>query len=80
MVAAEVGDHTEIVQVLEAAEADTEDQGQLTPRLLLQPEMNKLVCEHCCILKFIFLRFPNWILEETFFENVFHPKFCWFSS
>merc|ERR550534_1388489 len=45
MVAAGVEDHTEIVQVLEAAEADTEDQGQLTPRLLLllQPEMNKLV-------------------------------------
>merc|ERR1719325_419463 len=43
MVADEVEEDTEIVQVLEAAEADMEDQGQLTPRLLLQPGMNKLV-------------------------------------
>merc|ERR1719433_1847521 len=43
MVADEVEEDTEIVQVLEAAEADMEDQGQLTPRLLLSLEMNKSV-------------------------------------
>merc|ERR550534_2743684 len=42
MVVDVVEEDTEIVQVL-AAEADMEDQGQLTPRLLLQQEMNKQV-------------------------------------
>merc|ERR1719233_1916974 len=43
MVADVVEEDTEIDQVLEAAEADMEDQGQLKPRLLLQLEMNKPV-------------------------------------
>merc|ERR1719336_1705931 len=43
MVADVVEEDTEIVQDLEAAEADMEDQGQLTPRLLLSLEMNKPV-------------------------------------
>merc|ERR1719383_1439214 len=43
MVADGVEEDTEIDQVLEAAEADMEDQGQLKPRLLLQLEMNKPV-------------------------------------
>merc|ERR1719204_1015399 len=42
MVVDVVEEDMEIVQVL-AAEADMEDQGQLTPRLLLQQEMNKPV-------------------------------------
>merc|ERR550534_300997 len=42
MVADVVEEDTEIVQDL-AAEADMEDQGQLTPRLLLSLEMNKPV-------------------------------------
>merc|ERR1719450_485596 len=43
MVADVVEEDTEIDQVLEAAEADMEDQGQLKARLLLQQEMNKPV-------------------------------------
>merc|ERR1719378_748271 len=43
MVADVVEEDTEIVQVLEAAEADMEDQGQLKARLLLQLQMNKPV-------------------------------------
>merc|ERR1719433_1173884 len=43
MVADVVEEDTEIDQVLEAAEADMEDQGQLKARLLLQLEMNKPV-------------------------------------
>merc|ERR1719285_1381599 len=43
MVADVVEEDTEIDQVLEAAEADMEDQGQLKPRLLLQLEMNEPV-------------------------------------
>merc|ERR1719493_56741 len=43
MVADVVEEDTEIDQVLEAAEVDMEDQGQLKPRLLLQLEMNKPV-------------------------------------
>merc|ERR1719189_1283559 len=43
MVADVVEEDTGIDQVLEAAEADMEDQGQLKPRLLLQLEMNKPV-------------------------------------
>merc|ERR1719510_424123 len=46
MVADVVEEDTEIVQVLEAAEADMEDQGQLTPRLLLQQEMNKQIAKN----------------------------------
>merc|ERR550534_1649358 len=42
MVVDVVEEDTEIVQVL-AAEADMEDQGQLTPRLLMSLEMNKPV-------------------------------------
>merc|ERR1719188_53407 len=42
---------TEIVQVLEVAEADMEDQGQLNPRLLLQQEMNKQIAKIFCILR-----------------------------
>merc|ERR550519_501201 len=43
MVADVVEEEKEIDQVLGAAEADMEDQGQLKPRLLLQLEMNKPV-------------------------------------
>merc|ERR1740122_618981 len=43
MVADVVEEDTEIDQVLDAAEADLEDQGELKPRLLLQLEMNKPV-------------------------------------
>merc|ERR1719510_1481984 len=76
MVADVVEEDTEIVQDLEAAEADMEDQGQLIPRLLLSLEMNKPVrLRNFCILTFISLRFPNWIFGETCFENVFAPKF-----
>merc|ERR1719493_349031 len=61
MVADVVEEDTEIDQVLEAAEADMEDQGQLKARLLLQQEMNKPVrlrnFLHPCFL--ISLRFPN---------------------
>merc|ERR1719228_2123740 len=46
-----VEDHMEIVQVLEVAEADMEDQGQLNPRLLLQQEMNKRIAKNFCILR-----------------------------
>merc|ERR1719433_905740 len=62
MVADVVEEDTEIVQDLEAAEADMEDQGQLTPRLLLSLEMNKPVrlrnflhpCFHLAISKLDF--------------------------
>merc|ERR550519_2785821 len=46
-----VEEDTEIVQVLEVAEADMEDQGQLSPRLLLQQEMNKQIAKNFCILR-----------------------------
>merc|ERR1719474_1033682 len=51
MVADVVEEDTEIDQVLEAAEADMEDQGQLNPRLLLQLEMNKQIAKNFCILR-----------------------------
>merc|ERR550517_1897876 len=46
-----VEEDTEIVQVLEVAEVDMEDQGQLNPRLLLQQEMNKQIAKNFCILR-----------------------------
>merc|ERR1719378_258005 len=67
MVVDVVEEDTEIVQVL-AAEADMEDQGQLTPRLLLQQEMDKPVwlrnLLHPCIHLFA-------ISESDFGENLF---------
>merc|ERR550534_1300655 len=41
-----VEEDTEIVQVLEVAEADMEDQGQLSLLLLLQQEMNKQIAKN----------------------------------
>merc|ERR1719361_146369 len=72
MVADVVEEDTEIDQVLEAAEADMEDQGQLKPRLLLQLEMNKPVrlrnFLHPCFHLFAISKLDFW---ETCFENSF---------
>merc|ERR1719285_96267 len=78
MVADVVEEDTEIDQVLEAAEADMEDQGQLKPRLLLQLEMNEPVrlrnFLHPCFHLFA-------ISKLDFWGNLFRPKFfLWFSS
>merc|ERR1719499_1208687 len=77
MVAVVVEEDTEIDQVLEAAEADMEDQGQLKARLLLQPEMNKPVrlrnflhpCFHLvAISKIRSLVFVSETLSSTSFQ------------
>merc|ERR1719378_1569347 len=82
MVADVVEEDTEIDQVLEAAEADMEDQGQLKARLLLQLEMNKPVrlrnFLHPYFHLFAISKLDFW---GNCFENVFPPKFVlWFSS
>merc|ERR1719189_1212327 len=77
MVADVVEEDTEIDQVLEAAEADMEDQGQLKPRLLLQLEMNKPVrlrnFLHPCFHLFA-------ISKLDFWGNLFRKFVLWFSS
>merc|ERR1719285_210339 len=73
MVADVVEEDTEIDQVLEAAEADMEDQGQLKPRLLLQLEMNEPVrlrnfLHPCFHLFAISLVFVGETLSSTSFQ------------
>merc|ERR1719493_493312 len=79
MVADVVEEDTEIDQVLEAAEADMEDQGQLKARLLLQLEMNKPVR----LRNFLHPCFHLFAISKLDFggENVFPPKLVlWYSS
>merc|ERR1719493_156193 len=71
MVADVVEEDTEIDQVLEAAEADMEDQGQLKARLLLQLEMNKPVrlrnFLHPCFHLFAISEFVLWFSSAKLF-------------
>merc|ERR1719499_1934244 len=81
MVADVVEEDTEIDQVLEAAEVDMEDQGQLKPRLLLQLEMNKPVglrnFLHPCFHLFAISKLDFW---ENLFRKCVSSKILWFSS
>merc|ERR550534_2483582 len=77
MVADVVEEDTEIDQVLEAAEADMEDQGQLKPRLLLQLEMNKPVR----LRNFLDPCFHLFAISKLDFGgNLFRKFGLWFSS
>merc|ERR1719285_244805 len=81
MVADVVEEDTEIDQVLEAAEADMEDQGQLKPRLLLQLEMNEPVrlrnFLHPCFHLFAISKLDFW---GNLFRKCVSKFFLWFSS
>merc|ERR1719499_2930269 len=82
MVADVVEEDTEIDQVLEAAEADMEDQGQLKARLLLQLEMNKPVrlrnFLHPCFHLFAISKLD--FGGNLFRKCVSSKFFLWFSS
>merc|ERR1740116_320144 len=73
MVADVVEEDTEIDQVLDAAEADLEDQGELKPRLLLllQLEMNKPVrlrnFLHPCFHLFAISKLVLWFSSAKLF-------------